>query len=320
MADDPGPTRTPSARPGPGGEVPRWLLAGVAAAILLTLLAVVAAATRARYSQQLIPTPASGGLGGSAGAAVGQLGVTILLAIGELGIVAVLVFFPYRRRAHLGDPGAPPPLQLSRWTKVKMVALPFGLLAALILLLFLGLKRRRVPFHAHLAGGGSSVPTNLTRSTGSVNMGGDFLVASIGVLLVVLAVAATVYLRSRRHGTWRSAAAPEPSPPELPEELAGALAGGLDELSAGADPRAAVISAYVGMERALGERGLHRRHFETPLEYLERALAGLQASRSALARLTELFEAARFSPHPVDGGMRQEAEAALSQLRDELRA
>ncbi|MHB8331399.1 MAG: DUF4129 domain-containing protein [Candidatus Dormibacteria bacterium] len=318
MADDPAPDKSPLARPGPGGDHSRLLLAGVAAVVLLTLLVIVAVATQAHYAQQLIPTPARGVLGGSGGAAVGQLGVTILLAAGELGIVAVLVFFPYRRLAHLGDPG-PPVAQLSRGAKLRLMGLSFGLVTALLLVVFLGLQRRRVPFHAHLATGGGRLPASLARPTGSVNMGGDFLAASIVVLLLVLAVGATVYLRSRRHGDWRSAAVPPPPQPELPEELAGALDGGLDELSSGADPRLAVILAYSQMERALGERGLIRHHFETHLEYLERAMTGLRASGSALARLTALFETARFSPHPVDGGMRQEAEAALTRLRDELR-
>lgn len=299
--------------------MPRWLIAGMAVVALLTLLAIVAVATRARYPQQLIATPAPPPLSGSGGAAVGQLAVTVLLAVVELGIVAVLVFFPYRRLAHLGEPGAPA-AQLSRSTKWRLVGLSFALLAALLLVLFLGLNRRKVPFHAHLAAGARGVPARLTRSTGSVNMGGDLLAASILVLLIVLAAGAALYVRARHQGHWRTAAELEASQNELPEELAGALEGGLDELSAGADPRAAVILAYSRMERVLGERGLVRHRFETPLEYLQRALDGLRASGSALARLTELFETARFSPHPIDGGMRQDAEDALTRLRDELRA
>lgn len=317
MDDRAGHDKPPSPSRDQGGEAPRWLIAGMAVVALVTLLAIVAVATRASYPQQLIPTPAP--LAGSGGAAVGQLAVTVLLAVVELGVVAVLVFFPYRRLAHLGEPG-PPAAQLSRSTKWRLVGLSFGLVAALLLVLFLGLNRRKVPFHAHLAAGARGVPARLTRSPGSVNLAGDLLAASMLVLLIALAAGLALYVRARRQAHWRTAAELEASPNELPTELAGALEGGLDELSAGADPRAAVILAYSQMERVLGERGLVRHRFETPLEYLQRALDGLRASSSALARLTELFETARFSPHPIDGGMRQDAEDALTRLRDELRA
>jgi hypothetical protein len=37
-------------------------------------------------------------------------------------------------------------------------------------------------------------------------------------------------------------------------------------------------------------------------------------------RLTELFERARFSPHAIDGAMKNEAISALESLRDDLRS
>jgi hypothetical protein len=49
-------------------------------------------------------------------------------------------------------------------------------------------------------------------------------------------------------------------------------------------------------------------------------MGGLRVSHRALAKLTALFETARFSPHPVDFEMRSEAEHALASLRDELRS
>jgi hypothetical protein len=72
------------------------------------------------------------------------------------------------------------------------------------------------------------------------------------------------------------------------------------------------------MEGELAEVGLPALAFETPLEYLERALTRLQASRAAVVRLTDLFETARFSTRPVGSGMRSEAVAALGKLRAEL--
>jgi uncharacterized protein DUF4129 len=66
--------------------------------------------------------------------------------------------------------------------------------------------------------------------------------------------------------------------------------------------------------------GLPREPSEAPIEYLERALPELRASGAALERLTNLFEWAKFSAHAVDASMRDEAVAALVEVRDELRA
>jgi hypothetical protein len=80
-----------------------------------------------------------------------------------------------------------------------------------------------------------------------------------------------------------------------------------------------VIAAYARMERALAASGLARTQAEAPREYLERTLPELGASAGSAKRLTALFERAKFSPHRIDAGMKEEAIAALTALRDELR-
>jgi hypothetical protein len=87
-----------------------------------------------------------------------------------------------------------------------------------------------------------------------------------------------------------------------------------------ADPRAAVLAAYERMETALASVGLARRPSDAPREYLARLEAGLGGGRAPAARLTELFERARFSPHPVGEDSRSEAIGALETLRMELEA
>jgi hypothetical protein len=87
-----------------------------------------------------------------------------------------------------------------------------------------------------------------------------------------------------------------------------------------ADPRAAVLAAYARMETALASVGLARRPSDAPREYLARLEAGLGGGRGPAARLTELFERARFSPHPVGEDSRAEAIGALETLRMELEA
>jgi len=87
------------------------------------------------------------------------------------------------------------------------------------------------------------------------------------------------------------------------------------------NPRQAVITAYVRMQRALEVAGMPRQPAEASREYLERALQPrLRASASAVALLTSLFEWARFSQHDVEPAMRDRAIAALLAVRDELRA
>jgi hypothetical protein len=94
----------------------------------------------------------------------------------------------------------------------------------------------------------------------------------------------------------------------------------LDDLRAEKDPRRAIIAAYARMERLFATSGVPRAPAEAPMEYLGRALLELRASGAALGRLTGLFQWAKFSAHDVDEPMREEAIAALTQVRDELRA
>jgi hypothetical protein len=61
-----------------------------------------------------------------------------------------------------------------------------------------------------------------------------------------------------------------------------------------------------------------RRPHETPLEFLQRAMSRLPASRALAGRLTSLFEQAKFSRHEIREPMRQEALAALREVRFEL--
>lgn len=104
----------------------------------------------------------------------------------------------------------------------------------------------------------------------------------------------------------------------LQATLADVLNETLDDLRREVDPRRAVIQAYARMERTLGARGLPRRDTEAPGEYLARVLEAVQASSHSVRRLTQLFQRARFSTHEIDGGMKEDAIAALSGLRAEL--
>jgi Domain of unknown function (DUF4129) len=104
-----------------------------------------------------------------------------------------------------------------------------------------------------------------------------------------------------------------------PEVLAAALDESLDDLRSDPDLRRAIVAAYARMETALAAAGVPRHNAEAPLEYVERALLTLDTSASAVRRLTDLFEWARFSHHEPEQWMRDEAVDALIAVRDELR-
>jgi len=140
--------------------------------------------------------------------------------------------------------------------------------------------------------------------------------AWIPVLVVVALAAAGVaaYLvasrRRERAGTRERVAA---------EHVAEILGDDFDDLRAEPDPRRAVIAAYARLEDALASSGLPRRPAETPEEYVVRILAALEVTRRPVRELTDLYERAKFSQHPVDEPMREQAIAALVRIRDELR-
>ncbi len=133
-----------------------------------------------------------------------------------------------------------------------------------------------------------------------------------GVAAGIVGLAGAALLRARRRRR-----EPEAEPRATVAE------GARDAAAAAAiptDPRAAVLAAYARMEAVLASVGLARRPSDAPREYLARLEAGLGGGRAPAARLTELFERARFSPHPVGEDLRRDAIGALETLRAELEA
>jgi hypothetical protein len=106
----------------------------------------------------------------------------------------------------------------------------------------------------------------------------------------------------------------------LEQEFAELIDDTLEDLRAEKDPRRAIIKAYARMEHLFETYGVPRAPAEAPMEYLGRALLELRASGAALGRLTGLYQWAKFSSHDVGEMMREDAIAALTLVRDELRA
>jgi hypothetical protein len=164
-------------------------------------------------------------------------------------------------------------------------------------------------------GGGEIFPTTPARDGGQLPPYQPSISWLPIVLVVGLVVAAGVaYVvaerRARRRGGLEAA---------LAEQLALVLDDTLDDLRAEADPRRAIIAAYARLERVLAANGVARRPAETPEEYLRRVLTGLTLHTDAAERLTRLFTQAKFSHHHMDVTMKEDAIAALEQVRDELR-
>jgi hypothetical protein len=135
----------------------------------------------------------------------------------------------------------------------------------------------------------------------------------IGSILLAVAIAAgATYVRKRRGGdSWEREAA-------LAAALDQVLADTLEDLRAERDPRRAVIRTYARMEETFAAYGVARDESEAPLEYVERVLDLLSVSAFSVRRLTQLFSRAKFSPHEVHAGMKEEAIEALAGLRAEL--
>jgi len=136
------------------------------------------------------------------------------------------------------------------------------------------------------------------------------------------------HLRWRRRRRGRSGEPPateptvvESSPADAEAEAEAArrmLDAALEPLREPTDARAAVIEAYVRMEQVLASRELGRRIPEAPREYLSRVLGQQGMPERSLTSLTELFEEARFSPHPIPTSASARARSELETARAAL--
>jgi hypothetical protein len=137
----------------------------------------------------------------------------------------------------------------------------------------------------------------------------------LAVALVALSVGGVfAYLHHRR----RKRRTAVPLEPTVAQDFAAAISDAIGDLETEPDARRAVIAAYARMEGALARHGLRRKPSETPVEYLGRILGELTSRFDAVARLTGLFEEAKFSLHEIDGAMKSDAIDALRAIRDDL--
>jgi hypothetical protein len=89
----------------------------------------------------------------------------------------------------------------------------------------------------------------------------------------------------------------------------------LEDLRHEADARAAIIKIYGNFERAVGIVGPPRQPWQTPVEFMRAVLGKLPVPAAPIANLTQLFELARFSRHPIGPQERESAWQSLSEIR-----
>ncbi|MDQ6874245.1 MAG: DUF4129 domain-containing protein [Actinomycetota bacterium] len=153
---------------------------------------------------------------------------------------------------------------------------------------------------------------------------GIYLVA-LGVALLIGLFGAGTLIRVRRRPRDRPADVADEFGGDVPGSTSGrrlgqAVEAGLADLDEEGDPRRAVIAAWLRLEQAAAAAGTRREPAETPAELAQRVLRAHDVTPVTLARLADLYRAARYSRHDVDGQMRIEARRALQRLQREITA
>lgn len=285
----------------------RWARAAIAALGLTAGIVVIVVASGAPLSHSS-PVNAT-----SAQAPITALFV-LLLGFGVMTLGALLVILWPRRSKSDDEPEYEHQrLEVPWFGKLLAILLPLALGGALIAAAVLGAKtNHRGP---RLIGPiapvrRTNVPVSPTGGRGTFTLPG-WVPWTILAIVLVAVISGLVMLVVGR--LWRGE--------ESSEEVAAraAVDAAIEALDTTTDPRGAVIAAYAAMERTLAEHGVARSRAEAPREYLRRVLTTTSGAERDAGTLTELFEEARFSTHPISERVRELALSALSSLRARLR-
>jgi hypothetical protein len=279
----------------PGAPLTRGRQAALAAALAVLLLLAGAASRTQSFPSEAPAAPRLPGL---------VLDVVLLLAI----LLTLLTAAAFAWALSARDGAERPPLSRRGFVRTMLAPLGFLLLAGGLLLARGALDRPAAEAPggpAGAAGGGGALGAAAQHGTGQA------LGAVLLALLLAPAAAWLAFRWTRRWGEGRRRAAARAALRRAVEEA-------LEGIEAEGDARRAVIAAYARMEAVLGAGGLPRRAAEAPLEYLARVVLEAGVPAAAAARLTKLFEWARFSQHPVDAGMKADALESLRAVRSAL--
>jgi Domain of unknown function (DUF4129) len=272
-------------------------------AVVAVLLAVTVTGLRARG------TFAHGGNQTAAGASGAVLAIALSAAEGLAVIAFVIVVASARPQRQPKDEDDEEPWRpkLPWWAKTTGVLLAVAALVTPFAVLFTRKPRRLGPRPLPVA------PPKVSLGHAATLSGSEVWPLITGmVIAITIVVALTMSARRKR---------PVRVPPENRTRLAtllDSLAAGSAALSAGGEPRAAIIACYAAMERGFAAAGSAPAVADTPAEVLARAtLAGLVRPAPA-ETLTGLFRRARYSTHPMTSTDSLLAADALTQMRSDL--
>ena len=100
--------------------------------------------------------------------------------------------------------------------------------------------------------------------------------------------------------------------------VSGALQRAISSLQVGNDARLAIIQCYRSMEEILQEGGVANSPSMTAREFEAASQRLFRVKRDPIHRLTNLFERARYSNEEVGTRQASEAEAVISELKEEV--
>jgi Domain of unknown function (DUF4129) len=272
-------------------------------AVVAVLLALAVTGLRARG------TFAHGGNQTAAGAS-GAVLATVLSAAEGLAVIAFIVVLASARpqRQPKGDdeeelwrPNIP------WWAKAVGVLLAVAALVTPFAVLFTRKPRRLGPRPLPIG------PPKVSLGHAATASAGEAWPLITGMVIAIAIVVALTLLARRS----RPLRAQSKDRTRL-ATLLDSLAAGSDALSAGGEPRAAIIACYAAMERGFAAAGSAPAVADTPAEVLARATrAGLVRPEPA-ETLTGMFRRARYSTYPMTSADSRVAADALTEMRSDL--
>jgi hypothetical protein len=272
------------------------------AAAVAVLLAVTATGLRARGTFSRAGSQTAAGATG----AVLAIALSAAEGLAVIAFVIVLVSARPQRPPKRGDEEEPWRPNIPWWAKTIGVLLA---LAALVTPFAVLLTRKRRPLATRPPEGVPGAAT-IHAATSSGSSVWPLITGMVLAILVVL-VLAVLSRRGRRGRT-----SPTRKNPLAP--LLDALAAASDALTAGGEPRAAIIACYAAMERGFAAAGSAPAVADTPAEVLARA-TGVGLVRAEPAEtLTGLFRRARYSTQPMTSADSRVAADALTEMRADL--